>query len=138
MEAFIEARDKGLVRYLGVTGHRIATHMETVRRIDLDTVMAPVNFRTIDRVLGPGGLTELARRRGMGVIAIKATTRGEIGPTADAYRFTLSQDVDITMPAGRELRAAVAIGKAFRPMAEAEQATFLDHCRATYDPAKIY
>jgi len=138
LETFLEARDEGLVRYLGVTGHRIETHMETLQRIDLDTVMAPVNFRTIDRVRGPGGLIELARSRGMGVIAIKATTRGEIGPTADAYRFTLSQDVDITMPAGKELRAAVEIGKAFRPMTEAEQAAFLDHCRASYDPARPY
>ena len=138
LEVFLKARDEGLVRYLGVTGHRIETHLETLRRIDLDTVMAPVNFRTIDRVRGPGGLTELARSRGMGVIAIKATTRGEIGPAADAYRFTLSQDVDITMPAGKQFLAAVEIGKSFSPMAEADQAAFLDHCRATYDPAKIY
>lgn len=138
LEAFHRARDEGLVRYLGVTGHRIETHMETVRRIELDTVMAPLNFRTVDRMCGPNGLIALARSKKMGVIAIKATTRGEIAPTDDAYRFTLSQDVDITMPAGKEFWKAVEIGKRFVPLSPDRQAAFLDHCRRTYDAAKVY
>jgi aryl-alcohol dehydrogenase-like predicted oxidoreductase len=138
LETFLKARDEGLVRYLGVTGHHIETHLETVRRIDLDTVMAPLNFRTIDRWIGPEGLAAVARSCGMGIIAIKATTRGEIGPTEDAYRFTLSQDVDITMPAGKEFWQAVEIGKAFTPMPADEQQAFLAHCRDNYELAKRF
>lgn len=138
LEVFLEAREAGVVRYLGVTGHRPEMHMKTIERIELDTVMAPLNFRTIDRMLGAEGLIARARSRGMGVIAIKATTRGEIKPTEDAYRFTLSQDVDITMPAGKEFLLAVEIGKRFRPMTEAEQAAFLDHCRQTYTLEKVF
>jgi aryl-alcohol dehydrogenase-like predicted oxidoreductase len=138
LETFLKARDEGLIRYLGVTGHRIETHMQTVRRMELDTVMAPMNFRTADRMCGPDGLIHLARSRKMGVIAIKATTRGEIAPTADAYRFTLSQDVDITMPAGKEFWKAVEIGKRFEPLPPERQTAFLAHCRQTYDAAKVY
>lgn len=138
LEAFLKARDEGLIRYLGVTGHHIETHLETVHRIDLDTVMAPLNFRTVDRMCGPGGLIALARSKKMGVLAIKATTRGEIAPTNDAYRFTLSQDIDITMPAGKEFWKAVEIGKHFQPLPPDRQAAFLAHCRQTYDAAKRF
>ena len=138
LEVFLEARKAGVIRYLGVTGHRPEMHMKTLARIELDTVMAPLNFRTADRMCGPSGLIAQARARGMGVLAIKATTRGEIRPTEDAYRFTLSQDIDITMPAGKELLAACEIARRFTPMSPADQERFLDHCRRTYDPARVY
>jgi hypothetical protein len=87
---------------------------------------------------GLDGLIARARSKGMGVLAIKATTRGEIKPTEDAYRYTLSQDIDITMPAGGEFLTACEIGRRFKPLGPAEQKKFLDHCRRTYDLAKVY
>ena len=138
LATFLRARDQGMIRFIGVTGHRIDVHHETIRRIDPDTVMAPLNFRTVDRMCGPGGLIEAARARDMGIVAIKSTTRGEIKPAADAYRFTLSQDVDITMPAGAEVRQALSVAAAFQPMAPAEQTVFLDHCRSAYSAAQPY
>ena len=47
LEALIEARDEGLVRWLGITGHSHdapATHLEALRRFPFDTVMFPLNF----------------------------------------------------------------------------------------------
>ena len=47
LEALIEARDEGLVRWLGITGHTHdapSTHHEALRRFDFDTVMFPLNF----------------------------------------------------------------------------------------------
>ena len=138
LEVFLEARKAGVIRYIGVTGHDPDMHKRTIERIELDTVMAPLNFRTADRMCGEGGLIAKARAKGMGVLAIKATTRGEIKPTQDAYRFTLSQDIDATMPAGKELLAAIEIGHKFTPMPAADQQRFLDHCRRTYELARRY
>lgn len=138
LTTFLRARDEGVVRYLGVTGHHIETHQQTISKMNLDTVMAPLNFRTYHAMCGPEGLIAMARKRGMGVVAIKATTRGEIGPTADAYRFTLSQDVDITMPAEREFWAAYEVARRFTPMSTEEQQAFLRHCTASFDPSKLY
>lgn len=48
LEAFIEARAKGLVRYLGVTGHgnRVAgMHLQSLARFDFDAVMLLYNYR---------------------------------------------------------------------------------------------
>ncbi len=47
LEAFIKARDKGLVRFLGVTGHGSKTpamHKRSLERFDFDTVMLPYNY----------------------------------------------------------------------------------------------
>ncbi|MEM8904118.1 MAG: aldo/keto reductase [Actinomycetota bacterium] len=43
--AILRARDEGLTRFVGVTGHDLGApraHLEAVRRFDLDTVMFPV------------------------------------------------------------------------------------------------
>lgn len=46
VEALLAARDEGLCRWVGITGHELsapAAHLEALRRYDLDTVMFPVN-----------------------------------------------------------------------------------------------
>src|SRR5512143_3497815 len=47
MEALVEAREAGLVRFLGITGHGILTpaiFLEALRRFDFDSVLLPINF----------------------------------------------------------------------------------------------
>ena len=46
IEALADARDEGLTKYLGITGHGLqapATHAEALRRFDFDTVLTPMN-----------------------------------------------------------------------------------------------
>ena len=50
LDAAIEARDKGLVRAIGVTGHGAqiaATHRRSLQRFDFDSVLLPYNFTTL-------------------------------------------------------------------------------------------
>lgn len=47
LEAFIKARDQGLVRYLGVTGHDVeiaAMHLRSLDRFDFDSVLLPYSY----------------------------------------------------------------------------------------------
>ncbi|MGO8860764.1 MAG: aldo/keto reductase [Acidimicrobiales bacterium] len=47
VEALVRARDEGLVRFIGVTGHglRIAgMHLRSIERFDFDSVLLPCNF----------------------------------------------------------------------------------------------
>jgi len=78
IEAVIKARDEGLCRWIGVTGHNLtapAAHLEALRRYDLDTVMFPVNPRLWAdpeyRRDAEALLAECAERD-LGVMAIKA------------------------------------------------------------------
>ncbi|MBN2303980.1 MAG: aldo/keto reductase [Anaerolineae bacterium] len=82
MEAFRRARDEGLVRFLGITGHGLLTpaiQYEAVQRFDLDSVMFPMNARLmaepdfrhdVERLLG------LAADRGLAVQIIKSAAKG--------------------------------------------------------------
>jgi aryl-alcohol dehydrogenase-like predicted oxidoreductase len=50
IDAAVEAREQGLVRYIGVTGHGTqvaATHRRSLQRFDFDSVLLPYNFLTV-------------------------------------------------------------------------------------------
>ncbi len=50
IEAAVEARQQGLVRWIGVTGHGsqvAATHRRSLQRFDFDSVLLPYNFLTM-------------------------------------------------------------------------------------------
>lgn len=47
LEAFVKAREQGIVRYLGVTGHELVVprmHLRSLERFDFDTVLLPYNY----------------------------------------------------------------------------------------------
>jgi len=47
LEACIEARDRGLVRFIGITGHGTqiaATHLRSLERFDFDSVLLPYSY----------------------------------------------------------------------------------------------
>jgi aryl-alcohol dehydrogenase-like predicted oxidoreductase len=116
LEALVAARDEGLVRWLGITGHTHdapATHREALRRFDFDTVMFPLNFVlwAIPQYRADAeALLAACRDRDVGVHVIKAVAKDPWGdrprthatwyepftdqPTIDvAVAFVLSQPV---------------------------------------------
>jgi len=77
-EAILAARDRGLTRFVGITGHDLGApkaHLEAVRRYDLDTVMFPLYPRVwadpTYRADAQALLDECAARD-VGVMVIKA------------------------------------------------------------------
>jgi len=78
VRAILAARDEGLTRWVGITGHEHtapAAHLEALRRYDLDTVMFPVNPRLWadpDSRRDAEALLEHAAAHDVGVMAIKA------------------------------------------------------------------
>jgi aryl-alcohol dehydrogenase-like predicted oxidoreductase len=85
LEALVEARAEGLVRWLGITGHTHdapRTHLEALRRFDFDTVMFPLNFVLwADAVYRKDAeaLLEACRTRDVGVHVIKAVAKDPWG-----------------------------------------------------------
>ena len=81
-EALFAARDEGLVRHVGVTGHglRIAgMHLRTIERQDVASVLLPVNFVLLDRPdfrADVERLLEVCTERGIAVQTIKAIAKG--------------------------------------------------------------
>jgi aryl-alcohol dehydrogenase-like predicted oxidoreductase len=81
LEAFVEAREKGLVRYLGVTGHGTdiaAMHLRSLKRFDFDSVLLPYNVSMMDNqsyARAFRDLLALCRERNVAVQTIKSLTR---------------------------------------------------------------
>src|ERR1700712_2516625 len=64
LEACIEARDEGLVRFIGVTGHGLSVpkmHQRSLARFDFDSVLCPYNFVQMQDARYAQTWTELAR-----------------------------------------------------------------------------
>lgn len=125
LEAAVEARDQGLARFIGITGHWPQTHVMALKQFAFDTVMTPVNFLDHFFADSQGALLPLCEKMGVGVIAIKATYRGAMKDHAACYRYTLSQPVATTVPAGRieEIEEAIEIASRFQPLSIAERQT---------------
>jgi aryl-alcohol dehydrogenase-like predicted oxidoreductase len=78
LEAILEAREQGLVRFIGITGHNPPLQNEALRRFDFDTVMFPLNRVHAAHVTDWNNfppLLKTARRKDAGVLAIKSVAK---------------------------------------------------------------
>lgn len=81
LEGALKARDEGLVRAIGITGHGMdapATHLEALRRFPFDTVLTPCNYRLWiedDFRRDLEALEEEIRAQDAGLMFIKAVAR---------------------------------------------------------------
>lgn len=78
IEAAVEARDAGLVRFIGVTGHGAqvaATHRRSLARFDFDAVLLPYNYLTLQSAYYAenfNALVALCQERNTAVQTIKS------------------------------------------------------------------
>jgi aryl-alcohol dehydrogenase-like predicted oxidoreductase len=104
LEAAIEAREQGLVRFIGVTGHGwtiAAMHKRSLERFDFDSILLPYNYvmyqneryrEDFDAVL------QLCQERQVAVQTIKAIARGPWATTAkmrNTWYQPLEEQADI-------------------------------------------
>jgi aryl-alcohol dehydrogenase-like predicted oxidoreductase len=81
LEALVEARANGLVRFIGVTGHGsqvAAMHLRSLERFAFDSVLFPYNFTMlgIDQYAADAeALIELCNQRGVATQTIKSAAR---------------------------------------------------------------
>lgn len=133
IEAFSEARERGLVRFIGVTGHHDPRIIRRcIERFDFDTVLLPVNpaephYRSfIDQVI------PLAVERGMGIVAMKVYFRGTAARIAPGkldlfYRYALSHPVTtavIGCDTVEQLEENTRFASSFTPLTEDEKEMF--------------
>ena len=156
--AVLAARDEGLVRYIGITGHGVGApqlFLEALDRFDFDSVLFPINFI---QYADPGyrvkadELLRVCRARDVGTMIIKAVTRGPWGEQPKTHNtwyqpftemediqkgvnFVLSQDVTGLCTAG-DLQLLPPILKAcenYTPLSLEEQEALIATAGA-YEP----
>ena len=105
LEAAVQARDEGLVRFIGVTGHGAqiaANHRRSLERFDFDSVLLPYNRPTMRLPYYAenfNALLDTCRQRQVAVQTIKAVARapwlGRQRSAATWYEpFTEQADID--------------------------------------------
>ncbi len=108
LKALVEAKEQGLTRFIGVTGHGLfapAMHMRSLKRFDFDSVLLPWNYvlNRDERYRGEfEALLRACRDRGVAVQTIKSLTRGPWGDkeqtTTTWYEpFTEQGDIDLAV-----------------------------------------
>ena len=131
LEAFVEAREKGLVRFIGVTGHHDPQILkQCLELFSFDTVLLPVNPAEpchesfIDTVL------PLANKKKMGIIAMKVYFRGFAAKLPQflsfrpLYRYALSHKIAtavIGCDTIMQLEENTQFAAAFKPMSKKER-----------------
>jgi aryl-alcohol dehydrogenase-like predicted oxidoreductase len=99
LDALTEARDAGLVRFIGVTGHgtRVAAmHRRSLERFPFDSVLLPYNFTMMrDPVYAADceALLAVCEARGVAVQTIKSVARRR-WPDGNVRRFSWYEPLD--------------------------------------------
>ena len=101
IQALEELKNKGKVRFIGITGHHDPDILiEAIKRYDFDTVLLCANAGDSHYLPFVTTVIPEARKKGMGVIAMKVTSQGHALSSIkmeEAFDFSLSQDVDLAI-----------------------------------------
>jgi aryl-alcohol dehydrogenase-like predicted oxidoreductase len=104
LEYAIEARDKGLTRFIGVTGHGVtvaAMHLRSLERFPFDSVLLPYNYVMMQNAAYAADferLSAVCQQRGIAMQTIKSLTLGpweEKPHTHITWYEPLSEQADI-------------------------------------------
>lgn len=124
------AKAKGLVRFIGITGHydpRIL--LEAMRRFSFDTVMCSLNAADIHYLPFKDTVIPEATKQHMGIIGMKVLAGGYIlrkdgiKTARQAISYVLNLPISVAIIGcsnTREVEENVHIAKTFRPLSESE------------------
>jgi aryl-alcohol dehydrogenase-like predicted oxidoreductase len=133
IEALVEAKERGLVRHVGFTGHKLPEiHLAMLAYgFPFDSVQMPLNcfdatFRSFETAVLPE-----ARRQGLAILGMKSmggegdAVRKKAVTAEESLRYAMSLPVTTTVSgidSMRVLRQNVRIAGSFTPMSEDEMA----------------
>jgi aryl-alcohol dehydrogenase-like predicted oxidoreductase len=136
LEAFQQARDRGLVRFLGITGHHDpGILLRCMERFHFDTVLIPVNPAEPTHRSFIEEVIPVAGDRGMGIVGMKVYFRGFAAKLPGFvslepfYRYALSQPITTAVIGCddiEQLQENVRLATSFKTMSVEEQRKLAD------------
>jgi predicted aldo/keto reductase-like oxidoreductase len=79
LKALLKAREDGMVRFLGVTGHYEPLVLkQALDRFDFDTILMAINAADTHYLSFKRYLLPIAQKKGIGIIGMKLATRGRM------------------------------------------------------------
>jgi len=151
LTAVLEAKRQGLVRYIGITGHKPGFLAEALKQYDFDTVMFPLNRVEAAHPSQANeykNLLKIAKQKDVGTMALKAVTKSPWDRQMHMYKtwyepfdtqeeinkslwWTLSQDITTAALPG-DLRLwpmIIDAAERFKKMSAEEQNEAMDEAK---------
>lgn len=148
METFQAAKKAGKVRFLGFSAHSVEAARAAMDQYDFDTILFPINFVLFSQANFGPQVVEHARKKNMGILALKAMAKGAWSEAAKknhpfpkcwyepaalpeqatmGLRWTLSQPITAAVPPGDEkyFRLAMDVAQKFHPISAEEEKTLM-------------
>ncbi len=99
LDAFKEAKDKGLVKFLGVSGHEDpAVIRKCIESFDFDVALVPVNPAEPHHKCFLEEVAPAAGRRDVGLVGMKVYLRGRIeAPKKLLFNYALTQPISVAV-----------------------------------------
>ena len=159
IEAVLKAKEQGLLKNIGITGHVPPLQNEALSRFDFDTVMFPLNRIHAANIRDWNDyrpLLERAKQKDTGVFAIKTTAKGAWDSPAPPHRYNtwyepfdtkseiekslwyaLNQDITSAVSSGdmKLLPVIIDAAESYRPLSEKEENDILMES-GQYEPLK--
>jgi predicted aldo/keto reductase-like oxidoreductase len=149
-ETFVKAKKEGKVRHLGCSAHSEEAAIAMMDRLQLDSILFPINFVLYAHGFGPK-VVEHAKSKGVARLALKALAHKPWEKGADrkahpktwyepvenrdlaakALRFTLSEDITAAVPPGDEkiYQLALDLAQEYKPLGGTERTELLAQAR---------
>ncbi|MFN2291907.1 MAG: aldo/keto reductase [Anaerolineae bacterium] len=142
LEAAIQARDEGLVRFISISGHTDPQiQIEALHRFPFDTTLVAASVLDHFIYSFAEELLPVATQRGVGVVGMKIFGYKKLAHVADrALQYALALPLT-TVIAGcstmAQLEADLAVAEHFAPMTGSERLAFFGEVLPLVDPSNM-
>ncbi len=119
LEALLEAREAGLVRFLGVTGHGSkvpAMHLRSLERFDFDAVMLPYNYMQMQHpryAADFNHLVDMCKGRNVAVQTMKCIARTPCRGRSKTYNTYFYEPLEAQEAIDRSVHWSLGLSNSF-------------------------
>ncbi len=121
LAALIEAKEKGRIRHIGVTGHIKGILLEILKTGEIETVQFPFNPVETD---GAKDVIDLAGKMDAGIIVMKPLAGGALTNAKLSLQYILEHPVSVAIPGMDSLEQVeenAAVGNDLKPLTDQER-----------------
>ncbi len=142
LEAAVQARDKGLIRYISISGHsNPKVQVEALNRFPFDTVLCAVSVLDHFILSFAEEFLPVANTWGVAIIGMKVMGLGVLGPFYDkALRYTLGLPIStaiVGMETMEQLEKNLTVAENFKPLTDEERLELFREILPLVTPQKV-
>jgi len=142
LEAAIQARNKGMVRYISISGHtNPKVQIEALNRFPFDSVLCAVSVLDHFILSFAEEFLPIANAKGVAIIGMKVLGLGVLAPYYEkALRYTLSLPIStaiVGMETMEQLEKNLVVAENFKPLTDEERLELFREIMPQVTPQRV-